>query len=469
MNFGELRFWLYLSAILGLILSLRPLFKKWAHGNGDLLGRYDRTSILSTGLILLGLVSAGTLAIFLFVCMATYAGLSIFLRTRGSHRYLFLTILVPLQLLPLAYYKYSHFLANEILGLNLPGLSDLIIPVGLSFYTFQVVGFLIDTVIRKEPLPAFLDFMNFAAFFPQIVAGPIERREHLLPQMQGFRFRWNPQDIDAGAKWIVLGLFFKICLADNLALHFDRSPTTNPFTIWLNNIIFGFRIYYDFAGYSFVALGIARCFGIRLTLNFASPYLSTNTQEFWRRWHITLSTWFRDYIYLPMGGNRTKMWFLGIIAVFVLSGIWHGAGWNFMLWGLLWAAFLIAFHAFKKICIPIPIAWLATMTAAFFAWLCFYETNTEVLLAKLSTTLNPLNYTAPHLHSAIASLDPTQAFILVAFLLLALLTLAGEWLSLKKTGQPYYYFLQPASLVALVALTILLAPSRKNDFIYFAF
>lgn len=469
MNFGELRFWLYLIAILGLIVSLRPLFKKWARSREDLLTRYDRTSILATGLILLGLVSVGTLAIFVFVCVATYSGLAIFLRTQGSHRYLFLTILVPLQLLPLAYYKYSHFFANEILGLNLPGLSDLIIPVGISFYTFQVVGFLIDTVIRKEPLPPFLDFMNFAAFFPQIVAGPIERRENLLPQMQGFRFRWNPQDIDEGTKWIVLGLFFKICLADNLAIHFDRSSDTNPFTIWLNNIIFGFRIYYDFAGYSFVALGIARCFGIRLTLNFASPYLSTNAQEFWRRWHITLSTWFRDYIYLPMGGNRTKMWFLGILTVFVLSGIWHGAGWNFVLWGLLWAAFLIAFHAFKKICIPIPIAWLATMTAAFFAWLCFYETKTEALLAKLSTTLNPLSYTSAHLHSAISSLDPTQAFILAAFLLLALLTLAIEWLSLKKTGQPYYYLQQPATLVALVALTILLASSRKNDFIYFAF
>lgn len=241
--------------------------------------------------------------------------------------------------------------------MGISSFSNILIPIGLSFYSFQAISFVIDTVVHKQPLPEFLNFMNFASFFPQIVAGPIERRENLLPQMESFRFQWNTTAIDQGMPWIVIGFFFKICLSDNLALYFDPSSTSNPFSIWLNNIIFGLRIYYDFAGYSFVALGVAKCLGISLTLNFASPYLSTNPQEFWRRWHISLSTWFRDYVYLPMGGSRTKIWFLSIILVFVLSGIWHGAGWNFILWGFLWAIFLVIFHLCRRAQLPHLLGW----------------------------------------------------------------------------------------------------------------
>jgi len=469
MNFAEFRFWFYLACILGLVLAVRPIVIR-ASGRSDAsISRYDRTAILIVGLFLLGCVSVTTLGIFLFVCVITYVGLSLFLRGTGIHRYAFLVVLVPLQLLPLLYYKYSHFLVNGILRAELPGLSELIIPVGLSFYTFQVVGFVVDTVIHKHPLPRFLDFMNFAGFFPQIVAGPIERRENLLPQMERFRFRWDPKAVDEGAAWIVIGLFFKVCLADNLAVHFDPRPTDNPFLIWLNNIIFGFRIYYDFAGYSFIALGVARCLGIRLTLNFASPYVSGDAQEFWRRWHITLSTWFRDYIYLPLGGSRTKAWALTIVVVFVVSGIWHGAGWNFILWGLLWGIFLLLFHYFKKRNVPRPVGWALTMIGAFFAWLCFYETRTDVLIAKMMTLLDPFAYTSHNLRQLLVVLEPGNAFVLGAFLSMAFVALTVEWLSLRWTGEPYAWFKNPVVLGVLVALTIWLAPSEKNDFIYFAF
>ncbi len=469
MNFAETRFWLYLACILALALLARPLALRGAASRDEAASHYDRCAILVIGLFLLGCVSLTTLGIFLFVCAVTYSGLSLFLRGAGLHRYGFLVVLVPLQLLPLLYYKYGDFVVNGILARDIPGLGGLAIPVGLSFYTFQVVGFVIDTVIRKQPLPSLLDFMNFAAFFPQIVAGPIERGENLLPQMQGFRFRWDPAAIDAGAPWIVLGLFFKVCLADNLAMHFDPRSVDNPFAIWLNNLIFGLRIYYDFAGYSFVALGIARCFGIRLTLNFTSPYVAHDAQEFWRRWHITLSTWFRDYLYLPLGGSRTKMWALSILLVFVVSGIWHGAGWNFVLWGTLWGLMLLCFHMFKAARIPAAIGWAITMAGAFFAWLCFYETRTPVLLAKITALLNPFNYTAANLRGAVAMIEPGNAFVLGVFLLLACATLAVEWISLRRIGEPYALLRRPTVLGLLVILIILLAPSEKNDFIYFAF
>jgi len=469
MNFAEFRFWFYLACILGLVLALR-LIVVWGTGGREAsIARYDRIAVLIVGLFLLGCVSVTTLGIFLFVCVITYAGLALFLRGSGMHRYGFLVVLVPLQLLPLLYYKYSHFLVNGILQAEIPGLSELIIPAGLSFYTFQVVGFVVDTVIHKHPLPRFIDFMNFAAFFPQIVAGPVERRENFLPQMERFRFRWDPKAVDEGAAWIVIGLFFKVCLADNLAIHFDPRPTDNPFIIWLNNIIFGFRIYYDFAGYSFIALGVARCLGINLTLNFASPYVSGDAQEFWRRWHITLSTWFRDYVYLPLGGSRTKTWALSILIVFIVSGIWHGAGWNFILWGLLWGVMLLIFHFCKRLGIPRPLGWALTMVGAFFAWLCFYETRTGVLFAKMGTLLSPTAYTLTNLRQVIAVLEPGNAFVLASFLSMAFLALVVEWFSLRNTGQPYAFFKKPAVLCALVALTVLLAPGEKNDFIYFAF
>ena len=469
MNFAEFRFWFYLACILGFVLAVRPIVVRCSGRSDAAISRYDRTAILIVGLCLLGCVSLKTLGIFLFVCVITYVGLALFLKGSGRHRYAFLVVLVPLQLLPLLYYKYSHFLVNGILRAEVPGLAELIIPVGLSFYTFQVVGFVVDTVIHKHPLPRFLDFMNFAGFFPQIVAGPIERRENLLPQMERFRFRWDPRAVDEGAAWIVIGLFFKVCLADNLAVHFDPRPTDNPFLIWLNNIIFGFRIYYDFAGYSFIALGVARCLGIRLTLNFASPYVSGDAQEFWRCWHITLSTWFRDYVYLPLGGSRTKTWALSIFIVFIVSGIWHGAGWNFILWGLLWGLMLLLFHVCKRLRIPRPLGWSLTMVGAFFAWLCFYETRTDVLFAKMGTLLDPTTYTLANLRQVIAILEPGSAFVLAAFLLMAFSALVVEWFSVRKTGQPYAFFKKPAVLCALVVMTVLLAPGEKNDFIYFAF
>ena len=469
MNFAELHFWFYLACILGPVLAIRPMYRRLALGGKSNMARYDRTTVLIVGLFLLGCVSPTTLAIFLFVCVVTYLGLNLYLRSKGKHRTAFLFVLVPLQLLPLAYYKYGHFGLNGILQLNLSGLSELAVPVGLSFYTFQVVGFVIDTVIHQHPLPRFLDFMNFAGFFPQIVAGPIERRENLLPQMENFRFQWDAQAINEGAKWIVLGLFFKLCLADNLAIHFDPSTDDNSFLIWLNNLIFGLRIYYDFAGYSFIALGVARCLGIRLTLNFASPYLACDAQDFWRRWHITLSTWFRDYIYLPLGGSHTKMWVFSILAVFVVSGIWHGAGWNFMLWGGLWGLMLIGFHFFKRFKLPRLLGWPATMLGAFFAWLCFYETRTGILLDKLLIILNPLSYNIEALHQALATFEPGKGLVLATFLLLSIATLATEYLSLRRHGEPYALFQKPGVLFILVIMTVLLNSSAKNDFIYFAF
>jgi len=262
-----------------------------------------------------------------------------------------------------------------------------------------------------------------------------------------------------------------MCLADNLARWmppFMNGPD-NPFMIWLANLLFGLRIYYDFAGYSLVAYGLARCLGVRLTLNFVSPYCARNPQEFWRRWHVTLSNWFRDYVYIPLGGGRVAWWVANIAVVFVVSGFWHGAGWNFVLWGALHGTFLIAWRLSGKWTLPAPLAWPATMTAVFLAWLCFYETRSLMLWLKLKTLFTPHAYTRITFAGAAHTLNSGEAIVLGSLLALAAATLALEWWSLRRRNEPYALLRRPATLAALVVLIVLLAPGKNNAFIYFAF
>jgi len=449
------------------ILLLRALLRA---AFGPRVESFDKWALIGLGLFLLLHVSWITFLIFLVVAVGSYFGLKWILNRQAPGHARYLLVLIPLQLLPLIYYKYSNFAVNQVLGLHVAGLHDLLIPVGISFYTFQKVAFVIDTLALKKTMPGFLDYMNFAGFFPQIVAGPIERREDLLPQMEQFRFRWRPVEINEGAGWIAVGMFFKCCLADNLANYFDGSSTGNPFAIWLANLLFGLRIYYDFAGYSLVAVGLARCLGVRLTLNFLSPYCSTSVVEFWRRWHITLSQWFRDYVYVPLGGGRTPWWAFNVAVVFIVSGIWHGAGWNFMIWGALHGAALILNRLLgSKLKPPRFVAWLLTLGVAFFAWLSFYETRTPVLFAKMKTLCTPAAYSVGALREALGRWGGGDQIVLVCLLSLATAGLVVEWLSVARKNEPYYFLRRPWVVMVLVVLTVLLAPAKQNAFIYFAF
>jgi D-alanyl-lipoteichoic acid acyltransferase DltB (MBOAT superfamily) len=467
MNFAQARFWGLLLAGLAVIGLLRLLAGRVFGFKHEV---FDKVALFGLGLFLLLCVSRVTFVIFLVVAIGTYVGLQWILKQDESRRRRYLYVLIPLQLLPLAYYKYGHFALNDVLGLDVSIFRNLVIPVGISFYTFQKVAFVVDTLVFRQPLPRFLDFLNFAGFFPQIVAGPIERRRDLLPQMEQFRLRWSAGDINQGATWVMLGLFLKLCLADNLTLYFDGSSTSNAYLIWLANILFGLRIYYDFAGYSLIAVGLARCLGVKLTLNFLSPYCSASMVEFWRRWHVTLSQWFRDYVYIPMGGGRVRWWAFNVAVVFVVSGIWHGAGWNFALWGAVHGLALCANRTLgPKLKMPAFAGWLLTMLTAFGAWLCFYETRTGVLMAKMKTLVNPGAYNLAALRACTPVFRSANGLVLICFLGLTATTLFFEWLSVARHNEPYYFLRQPAALMALAILTVMLSPDKSNGFIYFAF
>lgn len=248
----------------------------------------------------------------------------------------------------LGFFKYFNFFADSAqqlasaLGWQLnPGTLEIILPVGISFYTFQSLGYTID-VYRRDLKPArnLIDYLTFVSFFPQLVAGPIERATHLLPQIAGPRnFEYGPA-VD-GCRQILLGFFKKLVIADRLAAVvnplFAQSTTATGPEMALAAVCFAFQVYCDFSAYSDIAVGTARLFGIQLMRNFHCPYFSQSVGEFWRRWHISLSTWFRDYLYVPLGGSRVSASRRAVntMITFVVSGLWHGAAWKFAAWGAL--------------------------------------------------------------------------------------------------------------------------------------
>jgi D-alanyl-lipoteichoic acid acyltransferase DltB (MBOAT superfamily) len=251
-------------------------------------------------------------------------------------------------------FKYFNFFIDTFTGafsffgvkIIIPHL-NIILPIGISFYTFQTMSYTIDVYTRRlEPTKDIIAFMAFVSFFPQLVAGPIERATNLLPQFLRKRQFDYLKAID-GCKQILWGFFKKIVIADNCAIYanmiFDHSDIYSGAILILGAVFFAFQIYGDFSGYSDIAIGIAQLFGFNLMQNFAFPYFSRNIAEFWRRWHISLSTWFRDYVYIPMGGSRSGMHISirNTFILFILSGFWHGADWSFIIWGLINAIYFL--------------------------------------------------------------------------------------------------------------------------------
>lgn len=265
---------------------------------------------------------------------------------------LWTSILVNLGFLGLFKY-YNFFLDNFITAFSFFGQDiqanslNIILPVGISFYTFQTLSYTIDVYKRKlEPTKDFIAFSAFVSFFPQLVAGPIERATHLLPQFYKKRTFDYSKAVD-GMRQILWGLFKKIVIADNCAVYanqiFNNSADMNGSTLVLGALFFTFQIYGDFSGYSDIAIGTSRLFGFDLMQNFNFPYFSRDIAEFWRRWHISLSTWFRDYLYIPLGGSRGGTWMKvrNTFIIFIVSGFWHGANWTFIIWGALNAIYFL--------------------------------------------------------------------------------------------------------------------------------
>ncbi|MGZ8938621.1 MAG: MBOAT family O-acyltransferase, partial [Limisphaerales bacterium] len=290
---------------------------------------------------------------FCFLMLASslidyFAGNAIHRSTSPRARRTFLYFAITANLTFLGVFKYFHFFTDSlVIALAAVGLElntttfSIILPVGISFYTFQTLSYTIDIYRRQfAPQKSLLDYLCFVSFFPQLVAGPIERAAHLLPQFQTPR-SFSDADARAGLRLILWGLMKKMLVADNIGPIVDEAfnAPSGVFgsVLLLATVLFAFQIYCDFSAYSDIAAGTAKLFGIRLMRNFAYPYFSQSLTEFWRRWHISLSTWFRDYVYFPLGGNRVapSLVYRNLLIICVVSGLWHGAAWTFVIWGLL--------------------------------------------------------------------------------------------------------------------------------------
>jgi len=324
---------------------------------------------------------------------------------KKSKRLLWISILVNLTIL--FTFKYFHFFdknAYRFLGYHLfqgEGFENILLPVGISFYTFQTISYTIDVYKKRITAESnFIKFSLFVSFFPQLVAGPIERAEKLLPQFNKLTTIDYKRTTD-GLKLIIWGFFQKIVIADSMAIFVDtvyKNPNSYyGLDIWLVTFFFAIQIYGDFSGYTDIARGTAKVLGYDLSINFRLPYFAKSFSEFWKRWHITLSSWFKDYLYIQLGGNRTKTkwrFVFNIMFVFIISGFWHGASWNFLIWGALHGIFYLSekFFPYKILNIEnrfqkfLKIIFVFTLVN--FAWIFFRAVSVKIALTIVAHSFN---------------------------------------------------------------------------------
>ena len=390
----------------------------------------------------------------------------------------FLGISVAVNLVFLAYFKYADFFIenfNAVTGLSIP-LLRIALPIGISFYTFQILSYTID-VYRKD-VPAQKNIINLAAYitmFPQLIAGPIVRYSDIAKQLEERSHSF--ENFSKGMRRFVLGLGKKILIANSLGELcdiFKESDDKSILFYWLYAVAFGLHVYFDFSGYSDMAIGLGRIFGFRFSENFNYPYISKSATEFWRRWHMSLGTWFRDYVYIPLGGNRVSKpkWFFNIFVVWFLTGFWHGAAWNFIIWGLFFAVLLIIekLVLLKYLDKSKVLSRIYTLVAVGISFVIFNAADMKEAFAYIGGMFGAGN----------VPLVSTEFFYyLRSFAVTLVIGIIGATPVVKNTVEKIFenskiskfiWGLEPVGLVALLTImTAYLVDGSFNPFLYFRF
>jgi D-alanyl-lipoteichoic acid acyltransferase DltB (MBOAT superfamily) len=357
---------------------------------------------------------------------------------------------VAVNLALLIYFKYANFFIvniNDVLGTNF-NLYKIILPLGISFFTFQQIAYLVDAYRGETKEYSFMQYTLFVSFFPQLIAGPIVHHKEIIPQFKNKSIlRFNPENLAVGLTIFCIGLGKKLLLADYIALFatpvFNAAANDVSITFleaWTGALAYTFQLYFDFSGYSDMAIGAARMVGVKLPLNFDSPYKSMNIIEFWRRWHITLSNFLRDYLYIPLGGNRKGKLrrYINLMITMLLGGLWHGAGWTFVFWGGLHGFYLCLNHLWHEILRALGHDWkkspwwsrglgcLVTFLAVVIAWVFFRADNmsTAILMLKSMVGVNGISL-SPSVSPVVPS---TKRVLLVFCLLVWLLPNTQQWM-----------------------------------------
>ncbi|SDH58044.1 MBOAT family O-acyltransferase [Winogradskyella thalassocola] len=428
------------------------------------------------------------LSLILFSSIVDYSiGLWLGKTKKISTRKLLLWISICVNLGFLGFFKYYNFFIDSLIDsftffgkeLNLSTL-NIILPVGISFYTFQTLSYTIDVYNKKlQPTKDFIGFMAFVSFFPQLVAGPIERATNLLPQFSKKRSFDYANAVD-GLRQVLWGLFKKIVVADNCAKYaniiFNNHTEYNGSTLLLGAFFFAFQIYGDFSGYSDIAIGISRLFGFNLKRNFAFPYFSRDIAEFWRRWHISLSTWFRDYLYIPLGGSRggLKMKIRNTFIIFIVSGFWHGANWTFIIWGALNALYFLPLLLTNKNRVNTDLVaqdnFLPSIKEVGQMALTFFITLIAWVFFRADNVLHALSYLQ---NMFTASLIYKIEIFPSTILLLVLFFIITEWLGRRGEYaiEKIDFMKRPIRWIFYILLIVLMFSftGEEQQFIYFQF
>jgi len=433
---------------------------------------------------------------FMFLLMFStfldyYTGLKIEESKNQNLRKFWLWLSVGINLGFLGFFKYYNFFAESFaemlqnFGLQVnPWTLKVILPVGISFYTFHGLSYVLDIYFKRIKAERnFVEYAVFVSFFPLLVAGPIERATHLLPQIKVKREFSYEKAVD-GMRQILWGLFKKMVIADNCAVFanqiFANSATASGSELVLGALFFTFQIYGDFSGYSDIALGTARLFGIDLLRNFAFPYFSRDIAEFWRRWHISLSSWFRDYLYIPLGGSKGGNWMRirNTFAIFLVSGFWHGANWTFIIWGFLNALFImpsiilktnrnnLEIVAMNKLIPSLRDVFniLLTFSLTVFAWIFFRAESVHHAIEYIVGIFNASLFTIPDVKTAAYA-----TLILIAFFMLI------EWIDREHQFALQDFLVKKPRFIRwlfygfIILLIGLFLQTHETPFIYFQF
>ena len=376
----------------------------------------------------------------------------------------------------LGYFKYSDFMIenfNLVFDASV-SLLNLALPLAISFFTFQQIAYLVDSYRGETQEYDFLNYSLFVTFFPQLIAGPIVHHKEMMPQ---FASRWNLvkryRNIAIGLFIFFMGLFKKVVIADTFAVWasngFDKVEVLTFVEAWITSLSYTFQLYFDFSGYTDMAIGTALLFNIKLPINFNSPYKALDIQDFWRRWHITLSRFLKDYIYIPLGGNRKGNFktYNNLLITFILGGIWHGAGWTFVFWGFLHGLALIIVHMWKKIGIKLYtfIAWFITFNFVNIAWIFFRAKEWDDALK----VLKGMFLTLPVWNIKLALLLPKEpinklyTFMICAFVIVLLVNNSNQFQKRFTANKIYFIWTLCLGLIAMYFM------HRPTEFLYFNF
>lgn len=415
-----------------------------------------------------------------------------------KHKKIWLGAVVAANLITLGIFKYTYFAldmykdAMSFFGstFNAPHL-HIILPLGISFFVFEFIHYAFEVYRGKPLVKSFFDFALFASFFPTQIAGPIKRYQDFIPQLSiPAKFKW--EYLDEGMQLILLGLTKKVLIADNLALvvqaGFSHPESFSSLDLWIITYAFAFQIFFDFAGYTDIARGSALLFGYKVPINFNLPYIAANVSDFWHRWHISLSTWLRDYLYIPLGGSRGSKWFnfRNLFITMALGGLWHGAANHYLVWGVYQGVLLILHKEYTELLkqygwyeklVQSKVYHIASVVLTFhivcIGWVIFRADNmkiaNEMILKLLQAPAALLNFSAAQL-SVLQIRDPIIFPALVVIIPLLMIShVVVNWLNDKPIYQRPPWALQVSMMVAMMCLLTIFSPDSSPRFIYFQF